>query len=351
MSATNATDAPATAAPASYPSPELNGRSGLPQLHVPGAWPVVRDKWERLVTTVQAPAPIDEVWAALVDPAAVRLWLARCTGSLQEVGRETLLDFEDGEFFLCRTSHAGPADDPDAPEGSRALRYVWRWLGIGQATTVTWRLDPAGPGTLVTVTEEAVNPPADWQTWNGGGWPGILNQLVAYLRTHTEWRWPWRRMGPYVQIELPLSPFEAWNALLSPPALQYWLQRRYGAFAPGETMTLVMGDASGSVDLSVRALADPGQEFPSFLPHADFALRREVWGCEVDGRLWIEPAGLGRSLFQVFHSGWENLPPALQLPERRLVTDFWTGALVRAAQMLTPRPAAAAAGGNGHGWS
>ena len=332
-------------ADAVWPSfPDLESGNGLPPLHAQSAWPVVRDRWERLVTMGRLPVPPEEVWAALVDPHALELWLAAATSPLDELERETMLDFQDGEFFLCRTQHAGPAGDGS---GAQELRYVWRWLGIGQPTTVTWRLDPADGATAVTVTEEAFNPPTDWQTWNGGGWPGILNQLGSYLRTGTSWRWPWRRMGPYAQIQLPLSPFEAWNALTAPAALQYWLQRRYGAFEPGQAMTLVMGDASGTVELAVREHAEPGQEFPSFLPHADFALRREVWGSEVGGRLWIEPAGLGRSLLQVFHYNWENLPPALQLSERKLVCDFWTGALVRASQMFAPRPGS----GSGHSWS
>jgi uncharacterized protein YndB with AHSA1/START domain len=348
MSATNASE---TAPVAAWPTlPELGGRDGmpsrdgLPPLHATSAWPVQRDRWERLVTVAQLPFSPAEVWAALVDPDAVKLWLAQCRGSLEAVGREVVLDFEDGEFFLCRPQRAGEAeDDPRVYE----LRYVWRWLGIGQAATVTWRIAPTDGGSAVTVTEEAFNPPADWQTWNGGGWPGILNQLTAYLRTGTSWRWPWRRMGPYVQIELPLSPFEAWNALVAPGAIQYWLQRRYGELEAGKTLSLVMGDASGSIEMSVRDIAEPGQMFPSFLPHVAFALRRDVWGCEVPGYLWIEPAGLDRSLLQVFHENWENLPPALQLSERKIVTDFWTGALVRATAMFAPRPS----GGSGHSWS
>jgi uncharacterized protein YndB with AHSA1/START domain len=320
---------------------ELDPHAALPPLHGGGAWPTVRDRWERLSTTGFVPAPLDAVRAALTDPAAVALWLAVCRGTLDDVGGETILDFEDGEFFLCRTTSAG-----ETPDGAYELQYIWRWLGIGQPATVTWRLEPSRGGTTVVVTEEATNPPSDWQTWNGGGWPGIINQLAAYLRTGTSWRWPWRRMGPYVQIELPLSPFEAWNALLSPPALQYWLQRRYGTAVPGDTLTLVMGDASGTVDLHVHELAEPGQKFPSFLPSLTFALTREVWRTTVPGYLWIEPAGLGRSLLQVFHENWENLPPELQLPERKLVTGFWTGALVRASQMFQ-RPT----GGSGHSWS
>ena len=337
-----------TAAPQNGSAPagvrEVAGPDVLRPLHQPGAWPVVRDRWERLVTVAEIPAPSDRVLAALVDPDAVGNWLAACRGSFDAVGTEVTLDFEDGEFFLCRPLYADEAvDDPRAWE----LRYVWRWLGIGQQAQVTWRLEPTEAGTHVSVTEEAFNPPADWQTWNGGGWPGILNQLAAYLRTGTSWRWPWRRMGPYVQIELPLGPFEAWNALTSPAALQFWLQRSHGELAPGGTLRLVMGDASGAVEMGVREIAEPGQRFPSFLPSMAFALRRPSWNAEVGGYLWIEPAGLGRSLLQVFHQDWENLPAELQLSERKIVTGFWTGAMVRAATLFAPRPGA----GAGHSWS
>lgn len=319
-----------------WPSfPELeNGSAAIPALHAPGAWPIVRDRWERVVTTIEIPQPADAAWAALVDPEALRRWLAVCSGSLEEVERDCVLDFEDGEFFLCRPKRAGAT-----PIGGYELHYLWRWLGIGQATAVTWRIDPTEAGSRVTVTEEAYNPPADWRTWHGGGWPGILDQLAAYLRTGTDWRWPWRRMGPYVQIELPAAPFEAWEQLVNPGAVKYWLQRAYGKLERGGRLTLVMGDASGMIDLVVRDVVDSGQSFPSYLPHVDFALTRAAWGCEVGGRLWIEPTALGRSLFQVFHYNWESLPSDLQLSERKIVTGFWTGAMLRAAQLFAPRPA------------
>src|SRR6185295_19778296 len=163
------------------------------------------------VTSIDIPADRETVWGALADPEALKLWLATCHGSLENEGRDCVLDFEDGEFFLCRPASVNPPNH---------LHYFWRWLGIGQATSVKWELQPNGAGTRVTVTEEALNPPWDWQTWNGGGWPGILDQLAAYLRTGMEWRWPWRRMGPYAQIELPLSVYEAWDRLLSPASLK-----------------------------------------------------------------------------------------------------------------------------------
>jgi len=318
----------------------------MPML-LPMAFPVARDRWERLVTTAMVQAPPERIWRALTDPEQVRMWLGRVHGSLEAVGEDTVLDFEDGEFFLVRPQSL---DAPGADNGdSGELRWLWRWLGIGQAGSVTWRLDPdPDGGTVVTATEECMNPPADWQTWNGGGWPGILDQLASYLRTGTEWRWPWRRMGPYVQVELPASPFEAWDTLMNPAPIKFWLQRMAGDVRPGESVTLMMGDASGTVEMAVRDVVDAGQKAPSFLPYVDFGLSRPAFGGGIGGRLWIEPAGWGRSLLQVFHYGWESLPPSPALvEERKILTSFWAGAARRATQLFM-RPGGA---GGPHSWS
>jgi uncharacterized protein YndB with AHSA1/START domain len=290
------------------------------------------------------PESLDRIWHALTDPAEVRLWLGRCQRRLDQVGVDTVLDFEDGEFFLIRTQSVRPPED-----GYGELRWLWRWLGLGQPASVTWSLSAGEDGsTTVTATEEAMNPPADWQTWNGGGWPGILEQLASYLRTGTEWRWPWRRMGPYVQVELPTSPFEAWDSLLSESAVKFWLQRMAGEVTPGGSVTLMMGDASGTVQMQVREVVDPGQKPPSFLPSIDFSLARGAWGGEIGGRIWIEPAGWGRSLLQIFHYGWEALPPTpALLEERRILTTFWAGA-ARRALLLFMRGAPP---GGPHSWT
>jgi uncharacterized protein YndB with AHSA1/START domain len=316
----------------------------LPRLHLTAARPLVRDRWERLVTDIEIPATADVVWRALVTPEALRQWLAVCRGSLTSEGRDCILDFEDGEFFLCRTVRCVP---PNGARGHAELQYLWRWLGIGPAALVTWTLDGSDDATRVVVTEESYNPPADWRTWNGGGWPGILEQLADHLRTGTSWRWPWRRMGPYVQVELAAPPFEAWEMLTSSGAVKHWLQRSHGSLTPGDTMTLVMGDASGTVEFTVHRCADAGQEFPSYMPYLEFDLKRRAWPTELGGRLWIEPAGLGRSLFQVFHYNWENLPSDAQLPERRIITGFWTSAMLRAQGMFYPQTTPPGP----HGWA
>lgn len=322
-----ATPAPGVGAPP-FTSLENVGRM-LPPLHLPPARTVVRDRWERLVSAIDLPGVTPEdVWHALTSPAVLRLWLAQCHGLLTATDRDCTLDFEDGEFFLCRSR---------VVERPNRLEYAWRWLGIGQATVVRWDIQrgPGGGATRVTVTEDAMNPPWDWQTWNGGGWPGILDQLAAYLRTGTTWRWPWRRMGPYAQVELPVPFYQAWEKLLAPISLRFWLQVMRGdTLTPGAKLTVLMGDASGSLELTVHRVVQPGEQPPSFLPSVDFSIARPVWGTEIQGRIWLEPAGWGSCLLQVFQFNWENLPAQLQLSERKLVTSFWAGVAHRARLLL-----------------
>lgn len=330
----------------------------FPVLHSTVARPVVQDRWERLVSEVVIPASAETVWAALTEPAAVALWFGRISGQWATEGAESMLDFDDGEFFYCRTEIVTPVTNGRPG----VLHYLWRWVGIGPAASVTWTVranadaDADADATTVTVTEQAVNPPSDWRSWNGMGWPGILEQLAGYLRTHTDWRWPWRRMGPYVQAVLAAPPYEAWEAVSSSAAVKHWLQRSAGTLDPdGEPMTIVMGDASGTALLDVRRRVDAGQEFPSFLPYLEFELGRPGWERRLGGRLWIEPAGLGRSLLQVFHHGWEGLSLPNPLEERRILTGFWIGAFRRASSMFAP-PGGPPQGGQGaqpgpHGWS
>jgi hypothetical protein len=157
-------------------------------------------------------------------------------------------------------------------------------------------------------------------------------------------------MGPYAQIELPVPIYEAWDRLFSPNGLKYWLLAAHGTMTPGQTLPIFLGDASGMLDMDVNEVILPGESAPSFLPYVTFSLKRPIWGSQIGGRLWIEPSGWGRSIFQVFHYNWENLPPGLQLSERKIVTSFWAGAMRRAAQIcgMASMPAAPSAP---HNWS
>jgi SAM-dependent methyltransferase len=154
-------------------------------------------------------------------------------------------------------------------------------------------------------------------------------------------------MGPYLQIPLPAMPFQAWEALTNSGAVKHWMQRSAGSLNVGDPMTVVMGDASGTVSLTVTKSVDAGQEFPSYMPYLEFELRRPSWTAQLGGRMWIEPAGLGHSLLQIFQYGWEQLDVRDPVTERRLLTNFWINAAAR-AQMLfqSDKPPIGP-----HGWS
>lgn len=318
-------------------------RLRFPPLNALQARSIVQDRWERIVAEIDIPHAVDAVWKTLTSAEDIGHWLAVCRGPVTEAGADFMLDFEDGEFFYCRTETARPPAN-----GKAMLQYLWRWVGVGPATRVTWELRDMGDSrTKVTATEEALNPPSDWRAWNGNGWPGILDQLAGYLRTGTTWRWPWRRMGPYVQIELDATPYDAWELLAKPESLRYWLQRRYGSFTTGDKLTLVMGDASGIVEMAVHRHVEPNQLFPSYLPWLEFGLKRASWPVELGGKLYIEPTSLDHSLFQIFVDNWENLPADIQRDERRIIAGFFRDSMVRAQNMLGPRPQPS----HQHGWS
>lgn len=302
-----------------------NSEMLFPPLQQQPARTVSRDRWEKLVSSVIIPKSANDVWDALVSPERIANWFGICRGYLGEAGQEAVLDFEDGEFFLLKSVLVEPP---------HKLKYLTRWLGVGQATSVTWTLESVGSMTQVTVTEEAENPPWDWQTWNGGGWPGILDQLANYLRTNTRWRWPWRRMGPYAQIELPLSIYTAWDELMNPLATKYWLLNMNGTLAPGATIPVLMGDASGLLEMTIQEVVQPGERPPSFLPYVTYTFTRPAWKAAVPGRLWFEPAGWGKALLQIFHHNWEALPGDIQLSERRLLAGYCAETVKRARQYV-----------------
>src|SRR5579859_7661446 len=177
--------------------------------------------------------------------------------------------------------------------------------------------------------EDALNPPNRWQHWNGEGWPGILDQLALYVRLKVPCRWPWRREA-FTLIELDVPVYEAWDRLFSPPGLKYWLQPiGGGVLAPGQLLQVHLGDASGTVEMEIKEVVAPSFRF---YPSMHFTMRRAAWNTEVPGRMFLEPAGWGRSVLQMFQYNWENLPAELQRSERQLLSGYWGAAMERAAQ-------------------
>ena len=76
-------------------------------------------------------------------------------------------------------------------------------------------------------------------------------------------------MGPYVQIELPISVYTAWDQLFSPHGLKYWLLTMSGAIQPGATLPIMMGDASRPLQHVTRSVVNPDVITMSVTPTGD----------------------------------------------------------------------------------
>ena len=112
---------------------------------------------------------LEEVWAALTEPARLPQWLA--PGRIELfVGGAAKLDFVDsGGVIDSKVS---------AVEAGRLLEYSWSYPGEPMRP-LRWRLDPIGPTTRLTLR---LTVPADEDAARAtAGWAAHLEMLTAYL--------------------------------------------------------------------------------------------------------------------------------------------------------------------------
>jgi hypothetical protein len=190
-------------------------------------------------------------------------------------------------------------------------------------------LEPVPGGTSITVIDEAHNPPARTGHYRGEGWPEILDLLGNFLRTERTDRWPIRSQS-YVLIDLPCTMYAAWDRLFTGSGPAWWLHAFSGTLAKGNVLNVHIGDASGTVDLTILEVGAPNYHT---YPWISFAMKRPFWPCEVPGRIFLEPGAWPAAILQVYQTGWENLGPMLQQSERPIAVSFWTQAFRRAAQL------------------
>jgi uncharacterized protein YndB with AHSA1/START domain len=103
-----------------------------------------------VVRELVLPAPPEEVWDALTDPERLKEWFAN---DVEWDGDELVYRWADGEERRARI---------DESEEPRRLGFRWS-AGDGEETHVTFELEEADEGTLLTVTEGA-----------GAGWAAAL---------------------------------------------------------------------------------------------------------------------------------------------------------------------------------
>jgi uncharacterized protein YndB with AHSA1/START domain len=117
--------------------------------------------------------PPAAVWKALTDPELHAQWWA--AGDVRPVvGHRFDLDMGKWGKQACEVLQVEP---------ERLIKY--RFATGVLDTTITWKLEPEGAGTRLTLTHEGFNldTPMGRQAYEGmkPGWPGLLNRMERVL--------------------------------------------------------------------------------------------------------------------------------------------------------------------------
>lgn len=122
---------------------------------------------DSISTTITYPHPVERVWAALTDPAALSQWLMP-TDFRPEVGHRFRFTTKPYPGFdgtvNCRVLTV---------EEPKLLEYSWSGGGL-EDTRVTFRLEARGPETVLHFTHAGFN--------------GFFNQLVTRRILASGWR-------------------------------------------------------------------------------------------------------------------------------------------------------------------
>jgi uncharacterized protein YndB with AHSA1/START domain len=119
------------------------------------------------------PAPPENVWAALTDPAAISEWLMATTDFVPRIGAS----------FRMKTGRLAAEGwvRAEVLELDQPRRMVWAWsVDAAEPTTVTFELTPVAEGTLLRLTHVG-----DIDSAIGGlleeGWPTRIELLRRLL--------------------------------------------------------------------------------------------------------------------------------------------------------------------------
>ena len=145
---------------------------------------------DALITEIHIAAPPERVFQAISDPAQQAIWWnnkdsrlktfemdARRGGKWSMATHQTAMNINGVSQFSC----GGEILEFDPP---RLLVYTWiaNWHDQKpRKTLVRWNLAPRDGGTLVQVTHSGLADEATARKDYQGGWPGVVEQLKAYI--------------------------------------------------------------------------------------------------------------------------------------------------------------------------
>lgn len=111
-------------------------------------------------------------WQALTDSDTLQAWYGATLTPPLHTGERTILDFGDGEFITLDNVVVVP---------TQLVKFDWRVMGIGTATTVRWSITDRPTGCLVTVTDVQPRREQRVAERERRGWAGFLRRLELHL--------------------------------------------------------------------------------------------------------------------------------------------------------------------------
>lgn len=120
------------------------------------------------------PHPVEKVWRALTDPAAISTWLMPCDFCPQIGHRFTIRGNATGSWrgwTQCRVL---------ALEPFKRMEWQWESTDIEEPTRVSFELESVDGGTRLTLRHSGLSTNADIESLTQG-WPEKLRQLGEWL--------------------------------------------------------------------------------------------------------------------------------------------------------------------------
>lgn len=249
------------------------------------------------------PASLEATWRLVTEAPLVSEWFADCRRLAP--GEPFRFDFGDGDFFAGRVM---------AWEAPHHLALTWRFMDVGPSFTIEYDLEENaggedGAGTLVTVHDTGSVTRGEAEGL-AEGWTDFLARLAERARTGAPSRYRWSpSIGTAAIVAAPLSSTAAivghgdwWRA----------------AFPGADVDVLERGAAR-----IVARVAEPGWH-----------------GVTTGAALDLLPHG-DATYVGIVHGGWDALPAATQVGERRRYAERWAGAL-KDLEVSPPQKVAAA---------